>query len=811
MVGTSQSQPRRSRAKATELPRRDSLLLATGLIAMLAALALLCGAAYGQTDIIDLHQNNSDGTPAAPYTVGTPVTVAGVATTAVGTFTWDYTDIYVQDATGGVMIYQAGTPPYEFQIGDSVTIVGTIAHYRGMTEVAMSTYTVHESGVAPPAPLVVTCDDVENAFLPDYSEPNEGRLVRLNGVTWTGTWPSFSGGVILHDGTGTCVLYIDGTTGIQEMTPPTGPFDVIGVIKQYAGYSPPYTTDYELLPRSPDDFILLPGPQIVDGPRETDLQHDQVTIHLETEGETTAQVDFGETDSYELGTVTDGISSTVHDIVLTGLDAATIHHYRVTVEDLLGQSTTPDLLFCSASALGCTGVIRGIFNKSVDHSLATYETAIGGQSLDGWIADRIDATDYSIDVALYSFDLNNVADALIAAFDRGVRVRFVYDNRSPYQQEVLRIMNEGIIVINDAFGANDGDEIMHHKLWVFDALSPDPADPWVVTGSWNLSTQGTNTNAQNVVFIQDQAVANVCTAEFDEMWGSSTAVPNTTFSRFGDNKEDNTPKLFNVGGHEVEVFFAPSDPWLQGIIHEVELADYSMHFSIMSFTRYDLTNEMEERWMSIPGMEIRGVFDSGESGNTYSQYFPMHGEGDYPWDPAADVLFDAETGVLHHKYMLIDVNRGGSDPVVVTGSANWSNNAVDENDENVFIIHDPALANCFYQEFAMRYTAAGGTGDLAADIVLLPESRPAFRVEPNPAISRLQASFSLAAPGRVVCDLYSVDGRRIDRLLDGELTAGVHTIHWREDRSRQPLASGAYFLKLVTPGGELTRRVTIVR
>jgi phosphatidylserine/phosphatidylglycerophosphate/cardiolipin synthase-like enzyme len=134
-------------------------------------------------------------------------------------------------------------------------------------------------------------------------------------------------------------------------------------------------------------------------------------------------------------------------------------------------------------------------------------------------------------------------------------------------------------------------------------------------------------------------------------------------------------------------------------------------------------------------MEIRGVFDSGESGNTYSQYFPMNGEGDYAWDPPADVLFDAETGILHHKYMVVDVNRGGSDPTVVTGSANWSNNAVNENDENVFIIHDPALANCFYQEFAMRYGAAGGTGDLAAGVEEVFAAPTGLRVEPNPAMT----------------------------------------------------------------------------
>jgi len=777
---------------------------------LVLAATLAVPAAFAQVPIIDLHHNTSTGVPAAPYAVGTPVTVCGVVTAGVGTFTWEYTEVYLQDATAGIMVYQAGAPPYAFQIGDSATVSGTIAQYRGMTELAMTGYTVHASGAAVPEPLVITCYDVEHAFLANYTEPNEARLVRLNDVTWSGAWPSFSGGITLTDASGTCTLYIDGTTGIQEMAPPTGPFDVVGVIKQYAGYSPPYTSGYELMPRSEADFYLLPGPQILSGPAETDIQSDRVTIRFETDTVTTASIEYGETIAYELGVASDGVATTVHAIELAGLDAATIHHYRVTVTSDLGSVTTSDKLFCSASAPGCTGEITAIFNKSVDHDLATWEPALGGQALEGWIIDQINAAQLTIDVAIYSFDIAGPADALIAAHQRGVQIRFVYDNRSPYQTQVTRLMSAGIRVIDDALGPNDGTEIMHHKLWVFDANSPDPAVPVVVSGSWNLSSQGTYTDAQNVVFIQDQALARVCTAEFDEMWGSTTAVPNPTYSRFGVRKLDDTPHVFNIGGRRVEMYFAPSDPWIQAVIREVRAADYSIHFCVMSYTRYDLCNEMEERWMNVPGMEVRGVFDSSESGNTSSQYFPMHGELEYAWNPPADVWLDAETGTLHHKYMIIDVNRSGSDPVLVTGSANWSNAAVEENDENVCIIHDAPVANCYFQEFGSRYAAAGGTGFLAAGIELAPEDRTGLLVDPNPALSSVQAFFALSRGGRVTCDLYGVDGRLVGRLLDRVLAPGDHAVSWGPERA-DPLPSGAYYLRLQTPEGTHTRRVTLVR
>jgi hypothetical protein len=499
---------------STRLPQliRPAQLRSRGRVAMLALGLLLAtaSAALAQVPMINLHHNTSTGAPAAPYAIGTAVTVRGVVTVGVGTFTGTYTDVYLMDATAGINVYKVGTPPFQFQIGDSVTVAGTVGQYFGTTEVVMTTWTLHASGVALPEPLVVTCSDVTNAFLPDYSEPNEARFVRLNGVTWSGTWPSGSGSVTLHDETGDCVLYIDQDTGIQNMTPPGGEFDVMGIIKQYDSSSP-YTTGYELLPRSAADFVLPAGPQILAGPVETDIQSNQVTIYFETDTETTASVDFGETASYELGSATDGSTSTVHNVVLAGLDPATVHHYRVHVTDAVGETVTPDRLFCSGSAPGCTGFMRAIFNKSVDTSLATDEQALGSQDFPGWLIDQIDAAQYTIDVVIYSFNMANVADALIAAKDRGVQIRFIYDDRDgdPYQDQVIRLQNNGIWVIDDSFGDNSGSGIMHDKIWIFDANSADPADPWVFTGSWNVTQEGTYTDAQNLLMIQDQALAQV--------------------------------------------------------------------------------------------------------------------------------------------------------------------------------------------------------------------------------------------------------------------------------------------------------------
>lgn len=80
------------------------------------------------------------------------------------------------------------------------------------------------------------------------------------------------------------------------------------------------------------------------------------------------------------------------------------------------------------------------------------------------------------------------------------------------------------------------------------------------------------------------------------------------------------------------------------------------------------------------------------------------------WNNKGQVYFDGEDNLLHHKYLILDVHSE-SDPMVVTRSMNWSANGHNTNDENTLIIHDAAIANQFYQEFAARLFMAFGVVD----------------------------------------------------------------------------------------------------
>ena len=60
-------------------------------------------------------------------------------------------------------------------------------------------------------------------------------------------------------------------------------------------------------------------------------------------------------------------------------------------------------------------------------------------------------------------------------------------------------------------------------------------------------------------------------------------------------------------------------------------------------------------------------------------------------------------GVMHHKLVIIDADYPEADPIVLTGSHNWSTNAESVNDENTVVVHDARVANLYRQEIWGRF------------------------------------------------------------------------------------------------------------
>ncbi|MEM1520630.1 MAG: phospholipase D family protein [Candidatus Korarchaeum sp.] len=119
------------------------------------------------------------------------------------------------------------------------------------------------------------------------------------------------------------------------------------------------------------------------------------------------------------------------------------------------------------------------------------------------VISLFDRANETIDVAVYSFTHPDIADALIRAKERGVRVRVILgkEQETSYSQ-YGKLKSAGIYVILDK-----NEYLMHNKFAVVDGKV-------VATGSFNYTVAADRRNDENLVMIYDAGVAG----KFERMW-----------------------------------------------------------------------------------------------------------------------------------------------------------------------------------------------------------------------------------------------------------------------------------------------------
>lgn len=727
--------------------------------------------------IVLVHVNDSQGVPAPPYQLGAEVTVTGVVT-------WNrsstQTNVFVQDETAGINIFSFDTLSMPLVPGDSITVTGTILQFRGLTEISpeFALLQRHASGRPIPEPMVLTCANVNNTFQPDFTEPNESRLIRINGVTYNQVNSTIT------DATGTTGIFIPNT-----FPPVPTVFDVIGVLTQFKpgtpAPGPPFTSDYEIVPRTPDDIVAHPGPIITSVLPEDNIQPTSVRLQWLTNVPSSSIVRYGITPMFG-DSVFDATPALSHSITLSGLTSATVYYYSVGSGDTNGTNFSQTYIFSTSSPPAATGQVNVYFNRSVNTSVSIGEPALGNQDLVSRLATRINNAQRSIDMAMYNMSGppgSAITTALVNAKNRGVKIRVIceYDNRSNFDQLVFN----GIPLINDRFDAiNDGAGFMHNKFFVFDYRGGAPESIWVWTGSWNLTPAQTTTDHQNAIEVQDVSLAGAYTLEFNEMWGSDTDIPNASNSRFGARKRDNTPHRFVIAGQPVESYFSPSDRTTTQVKNTLRRSSADVAFALFSFTRRDIADTLIAR--KNAGKRVRGVMDSNVDPEQFN----------YLTANAIDVKLEPTATLLHHKYAIVDGTRGSSGPNwAITGSANWSNNAENSNNENILIVQSSRVANLYLQEFAARYYEAGGTDSILVSVQEgneLPKAYSLSQNYPNPFNPSTAIGFQLPVAGFVTLKVYNLLGQDVATVLNEERKAGRYTIEFHPNN----LATGVYLYRL---------------
>jgi phosphatidylserine/phosphatidylglycerophosphate/cardiolipin synthase-like enzyme len=138
---------------------------------------------------------------------------------------------------------------------------------------------------------------------------------------------------------------------------------------------------------------------------------------------------------------------------------------------------------------------------------------------DNAVLPLIDGATRTLDVAMFFFTNELIADAMLAAAARGVRIRMILDAegaQNRYSQHP-RLCAQGIALKIENWGGK-----AHAKWAVADAGSPRAA---TVFGSMNWTAAGDASNDENTLYVKNTEIAARFAAEFEREWADLGGVP----------------------------------------------------------------------------------------------------------------------------------------------------------------------------------------------------------------------------------------------------------------------------------------------
>ena len=94
-----------------------------------------------------------------------------------------------------------------------------------------------------------------------------------------------------------------------------------------------------------------------------------------------------------------------------------------------------------------------------------------------------------------------------------------------------------------------------------------------------------------------------------------------------------------------------------------------------------------------------------------------------------------------------------------------------------------------------------------APVKVIPKDYALSPVYPNPFNPSATVRFDVPEVSRVELQVYDVTGKLVETLLNERMTAGQHQYTWQPEE----LATGTYFLRLITANQTFTQKVTYVK
>ena len=398
----------------------------------------------------------------------------------------------------------------------------------------------------------------------------------------------------------------------------------------------------------------------------------------------------------------------------------------------------------------CFVTVAALLTSMLWPSAASAQTVAPRQ----WLCDpeyqdcRTDILSYiaqenvEIDVAYWMIDDARYSNALVAAWQRGVRIRLLMDPRCVEQHPACATPNAELAGAGIPMRRRATSGILHWKMILF-------------AGQGQLEFGGANYSPfemvptvpyQNytdevVFYTDDPSLLHSFMSKFDDMWTSTAEFANYA------NIAGPLTRSYPAAGQDSQLNFPPDQSY-----RSAALSAFAAENSAIDVAMFRITDASEADAMIAAvarGVPVRLYTDSSEYRNPARVWDAYN--VDRMYEAGVQVRVDGHEGINHEKAMILHGTG-----TAIFGSSNWTSPSSDSQREHNVFTTQPWIFNWLLDQFTRKWTNRSGTTE-SQPFAPLPPDHPAYNLPANGArgvaISGVSLSWN-AGPWGQLYDIY---------------------------------------------------------
>lgn len=314
--------------------------------------------------------------------------------------------------------------------------------------------------------------------------------------------------------------------------------------------------------------------------------------------------------------------------------------------------------------------------------------------LNNLIVDAVNASKSTVDCIIYSIQMKDIPDALIAARDRGVKIRIIIDESHVYPKadtQIKKLINAGDGIEVRTIRGTRSYGVMHNKITIHDKAL-------VTTGSYNWTFAATFSNYENLLTIRHPEYVRGYINYFEWMWSKARTIEQGPSGElpvgyFGTPPQAPT-NMISLNGVGVPLYlFSPgsdTENKLAALIDAAKVSVDAVTFTFSSKPIADAIIRAHKRGVKVRFLEDKDMARASEMAKmVFESSVPFR------WIGGRD-----EKGAMHNKFIILDGK------ILGTGSYNYTTNGSVNSFENFVFTNDETIVSAYASKFGWFYSQA---------------------------------------------------------------------------------------------------------